>query len=184
MKTFLEFQHHINLHRKRVVKLGLALAKAQYPDLNQHFLNEFLKLHDYSKTITSHVDLAQFQYSHYELPAQRLFDFYGKNPEGQPETEKLTEAINATNAIDKKVCDNYFERLPQLSGDIQKNFYTIERLADLVDRSLDPIAAEEFGHPMLLASEYLREPYMVPLSLWLESHYLQITKDLSFFSLS
>jgi hypothetical protein len=184
LKTFLEFQHQIELHRKRVVKLGLALANSQYPALNQRFLHEFLSLHDYSKTIVSLAHLPKFQYSHRKLPAQRLFEFYGKTPQSETETENLMDTINAINFIDKKVCEDYFIMTPQLSWGTQEDFYTIERVADLVDRSLDPMAAEEFGHPMLLASEYIQDPYMMVLSLWLESHYHQITKELSFSSVS
>ncbi len=178
----MEFQHHIQLHRERVVKLGLALAKTQYPNLNQSFLQDFLYLHDYSKTITSHSNLPKFQYTHCKLPVERLFDFYGKAPKN--EAPNLVDVITDINAIDKKVCIDYFEMLPQLSKRNQEDFYAIEKVADLVDRSLDPIAAEEFGHRMLLASEYIQDPFMVTLSLWLESRYHQITKDLSYSSVS
>jgi hypothetical protein len=184
LRTFLEFQHHIRLHRERVVTLGLALAKAQYPGLNRQLLREFLWRHDHSKTIDSHSHLPQFQYSHHKLPAERLFDLYGKTPKNEIDIQKLIDVINDINAIDRKVCSDYFIGLPQLSSGTQEDFYTVEKVADLVDRSLDPMAAEEFGHPMLLASEYIQDPYMVTLSLWLESHYHQITKDLSFSSVS
>lgn len=184
MRTFLEFQHHIELHRNRVIKLGMALAKHQFPGLNQRILTEFLDLHDYSKIITSRKELPQFEYSHRDLPVQRLYTFYGRKPKTETEMEKLVSVINDINGIDKKVCEDFFTKNSQLSWGVQEDFYTIERVADLVDRSLDPMAAEEFGHPMLLASEYIDDPYMAQLSLWLESHYHQITKNLSFSSVS
>lgn len=184
MRTFLEFQHHIELHRNRVTKLGMALAQHQFPGLNSRVLGEFLDLHDHSKIITSRNELPRFDYTHRELPVQRLYGFYGRKPKTEYEMQNLIDIINDINGIDKKVCADFFTKHSQLSWGVQEDFYTIERVADLVDRSLDPMAAEEFGHPMLLASEYIDDPYMSQLSLWLESHYHQITKNLSFSSVS
>ena len=184
MRTFLEFQHHIELHRERVLKLGLALAKTQFPRLRHQHLKDFLHLHDHSKTITAKDLLPKFDYSHRELPVHRLFQFYGKTPQTEQDWQKLVDIINDINNIDKQVCEQFFLMRPTLSWGVQEDFYTIEKVADLVDRSLDPMAAEEFGHPMLLASEYIEDPYMSQLSLWLESHYHQITKNLSFSSVS
>ena len=175
MRTFLEFQHHIELHRERVLKLGMNLAKAHFPALDTRVLLEFLHLHDFSKTISSQNQLPQFKYRHRELPVNRLFHFYGKSPKNETESQALIDIINDINSIDHKVCENFFAKYKHLSWGVQEDFYTIERVADLVDRSLDPIAAEEFGHPMLLASEYIDDPYMARLSLWLEGHYHQIT---------
>ncbi len=98
--------------------------------------------------------------------------------------QSLVDIVTDINSIDKKVGEDFFANHSRLSWGVQEDFYTIERVADLVDRSLDPIAAEEFGHSMLLASEYVDDPYMSQLSLWLEGHYPQITKNLSFSSVS
>ncbi|MBS1971273.1 MAG: hypothetical protein JSU04_13270 [Bdellovibrionales bacterium] len=184
MRTFLEFQHHIELHRERVIKLGLTLAQHQFPRLHRGILADFLALHDFSKTIVSRSQLPQFNYSHRDLPVQRLYTFYGRTPKTESEMQRLMDIITDINDIDKKVGEDFFAKHPQLSWGVQEDFYTIERVADLVDRSLDPMAAEEFGHSMLLASEYIDDPYMSRLSLWLESHYPQITKNLSFSTVS
>jgi hypothetical protein len=184
VRTFLEFQHHIELHRERIIKLGLTLAKHQFPRLDKNVLSKFLVLHDQSKTLTSRRQLTEFGYSHRELPVQRLYNFYGRVPKTEREMQRLVNIINDINGIDKRVCEDFFNNHPQLSWGVQEDFYTIERVADLVDRSLDPMAAEEFGHPMLLASDYIDDPYLSRLSLWLESHYHQITKNLSFSSVS
>lgn len=180
MRTFAEFQHHIQLHRERVVILGLALAKNQFPGLNLRPLEAFLYLHDHSKTLNSRDELALHSYTHTLTPSQRLFEFYGKIPESEMEHVKLIEVVNDINTIDTRVCARFFEMNPGLSRGTQDDFYTIEKVADLVDRSLDPVAAEEFGHPMILASEYVQDPYMSLLSIWLEKNYLQITKNLTF----
>lgn len=184
MRTFLEFQQHIELHRERVVKLGITLAKEQFPRLHTPTLEKFLWLHDHSKTIMSHKPLEEFKYTHSQLPVERLFYFYGRVPHNENELQKLIDVINDINAIDKKVCEDFFVKNKHLSWGVQEDFYTVEKIADLVDRSLDPMAAEEFGHPMLLASEFIEDPYMSKLSLWLESHYHKVTKNLSFSSVS
>jgi len=184
VRTFLEFQNHIELHRIRVAKLGRALAKHKFPAINQGLLGEFLELHDHSKVLISRGDLHQFDYTHRDLPVQRLYSFYGRSPKTESESRKLTDIINDINDIDKKVCANFFAKHSQLSWGAQEDFYTIEKVADLVDRSLDPMAAEEFGQRMILASDFIDDPYMVKLSLWLESHYHQITKNLRFSSVS
>lgn len=180
MRTFQEFQHHIQLHRERVVKLGLALAKSHYPGLNLQYLSSFLWLHDHSKTLTNPLVLEKFEYNHIKYPAERLFEFYGRTPKDQKETLQLIDVVNDINAIDEEVCVQFFQGHPQLSWGTQDDFYTIEKVADLVDRSLDPMAAEEFGHPMILASSFVQDTYLASLSMWLESHYSQITKELSF----
>lgn len=180
MRTFAEFQHHIHLHRERVVKLGLALAKNQFPGLSLRPLEAFLYLHDHSKTLNSRDELARHLYTHASTPSQRLFEFYGKIPENDLEQVKLIEVVNDINNIDTRVSAQFFQFNPDLSKGTQDDFYTIEKVADLVDRSLDPVAAEEFGHPMVLASEYVQDPYMSLLSMWLEKNYLQITKNLTF----
>lgn len=180
MRTFAEFQHHIQLHQKRVVKLGLALAQAHFPRLNTPLLEPFLTLHDHSKTLTAPEALAQFAYGHPEAPARRLFEFYGWNPLDDSDTRRLLQTVNDINAIDDEVRLEFFKQHPEISWGTQDDFYTIERVADLVDRSLDPIAAEEFGHPMVLASDFVQDPYIASLAMWLEKHYREFTKNLSF----
>lgn len=184
MRTLQEFQRHIELHRARVVVLGLRLAKTQYPGIDLSCLEKFLRLHDYSKTILHHHELSKFRYKHRQLPVERLFEFYGLTPKSETETQKLMNTINDINAIDRKTAEDFFKDHSQLTWATQEDFYTIEKVADLVDRSLDPMAAEEFGYPMVLASEYIQDPFMAGHSLWLESRYLQITKNLSFPSVS
>lgn len=184
MRTLRDFQYHISLHRERVIQLGMALAKSQFPRLHPESLRDFLRLHDYSKTITIPSQLSKYGYRHRELPVERLFQFYGKPPKNDHEWEQLGNLVYDINNIDQTVCENFFSQHRELSWGDQEDFYAIEKVADLVDRSLDPIAAEEFGHPMKLASEYVEDPYLARLSLLLESRYPQITKNLSFSSVS
>jgi hypothetical protein len=182
VRTFSEFQHHIQLHRERVVKLGIALAKSHFPHLNLRQVETFLWLHDHSKTLNTAAKLKAFNYEHPQMPAHRLFEFYGRTPETQADTLKLISIVNDINAIDEEVSSNFFKLNRDLSWGTQDDFFTIEKVADLVDRSLDPMAAEEFGHPMILASSYVQDAYLATLSMWLESQFEQITKDLRFSS--
>jgi hypothetical protein len=180
LKTLTEFQNHIILHRKRVVRLGLALAQEHYPGLEAQALGSFLRLHDLSKTLKSEEKLQQYGYNHPKLPVERLFSFYGINHRSHEQLHELREIILDINTVDEKVAQHYFSSF--LKGDeaTMEAFFQIERVADLVDRSLDPVAAEEFGHPMILASDYIQDFKLSQLSLWLEKKYLHLTKNLSF----
>lgn len=180
MRSFSEFQRHIHLHRQRVVQLGLTLAKYHFRGLRPNDLESFLNLHDHSKTLTNPQILNWFNYKNPRSPAERLFEFYGRSPKTFQETLRLNEVIQEINSIDEKVSLHFFMENTQLSWGTQDDFFVIEKVADLVDRSLDPMAAEEFGHKMVLASDYVRDPYLSHLSMWLESRYHEITKDLIF----
>jgi len=144
-----EFKHHIELHRQRVLRLGLLLAEAQFPEIPRSELKSFLSIHDSSKTMAN--------------SSERLYQFYGKPPTTAVEREALGRIVTDINVIDTRMA---------------QEFYTIEKIADLVDRSLDPVAAEEFGRAMTPASQFLKDPEMARLSLWLESHYENTISDL------
>lgn len=158
-----DFQQHIELHRARVVQLGMALAESHFPEISQKDLKEFLKLHDSSKTTKE------------ALP--RLYQFYGKPPNSEAERERLKEIVIYINAIDQKVAEKYFKE-KTLSLDMIETFYIIEKVADLVDRSMDPVAAEEFGRKLVPASQFLKEAELIRLSQWLEQRYEKVTSHL------
>ncbi|MBC7371440.1 MAG: hypothetical protein H7326_07745 [Bdellovibrionaceae bacterium] len=181
MRKLTEFKAHIVLHRSRVVRLGLALAETKFPHIDRVALESFLKLHDFSKTLRSPTNLKVFGYENERAPLERLFDFYGRTSKTAEQNMQLYGVINDINSIDDQIAKIY---LTPLSLDAQslQSFYNIEKVADLVDRSLDPLAKEEFGHHMILASEFIQDTHLANLSMWLEERYSQITRDLSFHS--
>jgi hypothetical protein len=181
LKKISDFKAHIQLHRSRVVRLGMALAETQFPEINPQILQSFLKIHDYSKTLDSQPQLKSFGYAHERAPIERLFDFYGQTSKTTEQNRQLVEVIRDINSIDDQIGRQFLQPL-RLDAGVLQSIYNIEKVADLVDRSLDPLAKEEFGHHMILASEYLQDPRMSSLSMWLEERYLQITDDLSFLS--
>lgn len=180
MKTQTEFTRHINLHRLRVLRLGLELGKSHYEGLPLSDLEKFLKLHDLSKTLQSKTLLAEFGYTHVRFPVDRLFQFFGiKNPSNS-QAKQLRELVSDINTVDENIARRFFEVAKGIDAKTQTAFYEIERVADLVDRSLDPVAAEEFGHPMVPASEFIQESHLVGFSRWLENLYPEFTKNLSY----
>lgn len=179
LRKITDFKTHIELHRTRVLRLGMALGKKEFPEINPRILESFLKLHDSSKTLSAPKQLNSFGYTHSRPPLERLFEFYGKKAKTSDQNLQLQSVINDINSIDDQMGQRYLAPLGLDSASI-RNIYIIEKIADLVDRSLDPLAQEEFGHQMVLASEYLQDPYLSSLSMWLEEHYRQITVNLNF----
>jgi hypothetical protein len=181
LRNLADFRAHIELHRARVLRLGLILGQAKFPEMNLSHLESFLKLHDHSKIISSPGDLQELGYRHERPPFERLFDFYGQTTKTETQNFELLSVISDINSIDDQIGRKFLKMLNlDVSGLLA--MYKIEKVADLVDRSLDPLAKEEFGHHMILASEYLQDPHMSALSVWLEGHYDDITQDLSFLS--
>ena len=180
MKKLEDFKRYIELHRQRVVNLGMALARSQFPHLENVNLEFFLRLHDRSKTMSAPVTLKSYGYNNPLPPLERLFHFYGKSLKTETQNHDLKTLISDINSIDEKIALRFFENQKIFDPKMRESFFIIEKVADLVDRSLDPQASEEFGHHMILASEYVRDPYMANLSVWLEQNYLQLTENLSF----
>ncbi|WP_413287763.1 hypothetical protein [Bdellovibrio sp. HCB337] len=158
-----DFQQHIELHRERVVVLGMTLAASHFPNVSKKDLKDFLRLHDSSKTMRN------------SLP--RLFEFYGKPPANEEARARLMSTVSDINAIDHSIAEKFFNER-HLSPEMVEALYTIEKVADLVDRSLDPVAAEEFGRKLSPASQFFKEQELRDLSLWLESRYLNIVPHL------
>ena len=181
LRQLTDFKAHIELHRSRVVRLGLALAEKHFPHIDRTALHSFLKLHDFSKTIHTPNHLKAFGYDNQRAPLERLFEFYGKTTKTPEQNLQLHGVIKDINAIDDQVAQIYLKPL-QLDVHGLQCFLNIEKIADLVDRSLDPLAKEEFGHHMVLASQYIQDEKLANLSMWLEVRYSQITQDLSFHS--
>ena len=173
-----DFHRHIELHRERVFQLGMTLGMEKFKDLPLDKLEKFLRLHDASKTMTSKHALEQYNYQNHTSPLVRLFSFYGRAHDTEESSLLLRGAVNDINSIDYQVALEFFAHHIDLSAETVKTFYMIEKVADLVDRSLDPVASEEFHQKLTPASQFIRDLKGAELSLWLEDRYSMITRDL------
>jgi hypothetical protein len=162
-----DFKSHIQNHQIRVLQLGSFLANHNFPELPIQQVQEFLSLHDQSKTSDKMLNA--------------LFLFYGKKA-----TESLTSnqslilsrIIEELNASDLNLIKTYFEE-HNISSDDQNKLFLIEKIADSVDRAMDPIAEEEFGRKLQFASDFLGTEFERSLAKTLESNYLEITEHTS-----
>jgi hypothetical protein len=173
-----DFHRHIELHRERVVQLGLCLAQAKFPDLTLADIESFLRLHDSSKTMTSPMSLQRYQYENEVSPVHRLFGFYGKPNDSEEERIQLKNTVSDINELDQRVANEFFSERPDLSHETVQKYFLIERIADVVDRSLDPVASEEFHQKLTPASQFFQSTDKVELSHWLEERYHMITEGL------
>lgn len=179
VENFNDFRFHIHLHRERVVQLGLALAEQQSPQLAQDVVLHFLSLHDFAKTDLPVEAFNRYGYNHAEAPVVRLFRFFGVNPTDPQQRQELTKVIDDINTIDDRVAEE-FTGARSLSLEEASRLRNIERVADLVDRSNDPIATQEFGRKFIPASEYLTDPKLIAMAQWLEPRYALITHQHQF----
>ena len=169
-----DFQHHIAHHRQRVIHLGLHLAENYFPDVSRDVLSSFLALHDYSKTNLPQAVLERAGWQQNIQPFERLYDYFGKNiPAQEIEFKNIIKAINE---IDKLVAADFFIQHKKVSDREMSMIYKIEKVADLVDRSKDPLASKEFGRPMKLASSYLSEKEQIHYAQFLEDNYFEIVQ--------
>lgn len=148
INTLPKFLRHVNLHRRRVYLLGLALGS---PIKNDRAYRTALRIHDIEKYF-------------FIFP---LFKYYGgKNPD-RLAAQKLYARMNAVGLHMKNVVLLPFN----LTADDRRLLDSHERIADVADRHCDPIAMEEFNlkvqkpisifldHDQVLLSEHIVDYY-------------------------
>ncbi len=174
VKTFSDFKLYVESHRLRVHELGLVHYRRhlnRYSDLSQQTVENFLSLHDQSKQQESN--------------ARALYAFYGRNQKFMPDLlrESFVKVIKKINDYDVKVAEDFFSRNP-MSGSQMERLLEIEKVADLVDRGMDPVAREDFEeggrYSMKLGSEFLQYEFSKNAARHLESVYGEVTKGQSF----
>lgn len=157
------FRLHITLHKMRVMRIGMHLAQTHFPEVSLAEVRNFLELHDNSK-----MD---------EANAERLFRFYGKRPQNAEEERLLKAIVEHIDQVDDRIREEYLNARP-LDPDTKEKLFIIEKVADLVDRGLDPVASEEFGHRLKVASEYMKARELAVLAAAMEADYYKIVQDL------
>ncbi len=165
---------YINAHRLRVVNIGLAIQSFRpILDLPDEMLTAFLHLHDLSKL---EPDIFRSLSLHYGRSL---------NDPNYSENSELQSLIQRLNSIDLNHARSFFARHGLLDTNycptvVAKELLRIEKIADLVDRALDPAAWEDFGRKLHPASHYLPNFQDQHLAQELEKRYPQITQGLSF----
>ena len=169
---------HFEAHIKRVRMLGRALFARNRnvylaQGLDESQVLEFLSLHDQAKWDNSpefrslyHDEPTHFEDSRSFLA--RLWDVYGTS-----DLPRIKPIVEALNRADERVAERYFAglQIPESrKSRVIALLKQIERVADRVDRNLDPVAAEEFGRKV-----GARGP---PISTFLEGEDLRLAEAL------
>jgi hypothetical protein len=161
-----DFDVYVDGHRERTKVLGLALYKSFYQKSNivsEDLVRQFLELHDLSKTENA--------------VKAGLFKQYGQDLASLP--PQFGELTSYLNSIDTHISEQFFT-LHKLSPTQISTLLRIEKIADLVDRAMDPVAQEDFGRKMKRASAWFQSGEMRLQSWFLEANYDKITLGLSY----
>lgn len=174
VQNYSDFQKYIDLHKKRVTELGLALYQLyldRYHQVPYEYVHAFLKLHDQSKLR--------------EPNSKALYSFYGQNQNFVDSfTQKqMQKTIQKLNDYDHGIAQLFFQGVG-VSPWQARLLLEIEKIADLVDRGMDPVAHEDFEgkglYKMKLGSEYLTDDFSQKAAFELEKKYEVITGKYSF----
>ena len=175
---------HMHAHIDRTLALSEYLfehhaAAFGFDSADRNLVKDLIHLHDQSKVNSSKLFQQKFyrpQPDSRTIP-ERLFEVYGR----QDLLSQRNAVVRDLNAIDQRVAQVYFERKGLLGADGEPNakarsLLRFEKIVDLVDRGMDPVAREEFGRPLLRASEYLTDATDRKLAAQLEAYYSLLTR--------
>ena len=181
VNSVVDFYHHTQLHKKRVVELAANLVETfpeEFKGIDKEMINRILSVHDNAKI--GH----NFRFSDGKAYYEKLYEYYGKRPP--------MEIINSLNDVDKSIMrqtiDNeLFQLTKSMSVDDAAKFKEefvgklsrVENLADFVDRAMNPVSAEEFGRQMFLESNSNTSKEDVAykkMALYLEQNYKKIVQ--------
>jgi hypothetical protein len=183
VSTVGDFETHVRLHVLRTQRLALELAhshKELFGSLNDELVFSYMALHDVSKYAAQDGNPTHI--------LRRLYESYGRNFSALPaqEQHRSRALVNELNALDRKVSENFLRAHGLMSDSGALNpkgaaLLRLEKIADLVDRGLDPVAAEEFNKAhMERASQFLKDPGDRKLATELEARYPQLVHGLEF----
>lgn len=165
-----DFEIHIEAHIERVGFLGKALYEEypeRYAELDADLLEQFLRVHDQAKR---EQNIMEGLFEFYAIPKEQMTEW---------QEQQMQRQIDELNGEDDLVVYQFFETHNLIRSDGRPEhraelYQEIATISDLVDRGLDPVAAEEFARRMKPASEFL-EGKQRSLAVFLEQNYWQIT---------
>ncbi len=185
VNSVVDFHHHTKMHKKRVVELAVELFK-QYPKqfngLNEAMIRRVLKDHDNAK-----ID-AKYTYKNGKPFYEMLYQSYGKKPP--------IDVIEQLNKIDSSIMEDALKKegLTFIKGEakeerirkmrMRQKLSKLEKLADFVDRAMNPVSSEEFGRKMCLESSVAKTEIAKKMALFLENNYKTITNELNYYKMS
>lgn len=183
---------HFQSHLQRVVRLALHLLKSKpdhFPGVSESLALELLTLHDAAKLDHSPSFRQRFWGETVKSDQsfmQRLFHIYGKGYEYVAENREARATIDQLNATDRQVSQEFFRSKGLLTPDgsptpVAQALLRLERIADVVDRNLDPVALEEFGlTERRLISDFLKNPEDLELSRPIAEGYAELVRGARF----
>jgi hypothetical protein len=149
-----DFELHVAAHIKRVRLLGNYIASHYFPRLDPVLTDEFLTLHDAEKLVDSQAfrKIMGIAIEEKSLLA-RLFKHFGRHREVRPldeilEFEKIKHEVNSIGKrISQKwlISHGFWDPMNQSPNDLGFQLLIVEKLADVLDRELDPVAFYELG---------------------------------------
>jgi hypothetical protein len=174
--TLNEFKCATEEHQKRVLTLGLALYNEftkDFSHLTEKIVNDFLLLHDHSKTSILPDGTNQIE---------SLYQFYGVNKSDLEENEKfkILSTINYINYLDSQKSLEFFnaQNLISDTGELTNSAHDlllIERISDMVDRGENVSSTKEFNRKLLPASQILENENWAAYAQYLEKNYTALT---------
>lgn len=181
VNSVVDFHHHTQMHKKRVTALALELYKKfpkQFTGLSEEMIIRVISQHDDAKINPKY----RFKG---KIPLyEALYKYYGKRPP--------KEVIDSLNAVDEKIVDMALKRegFEILDTDtearkrhklkVRKQFLKLEKLADFVDRAMNPVSSEEFGRKMWKESDAAKTPMHKKMALYLEKNYTKMVGHLKY----
>lgn len=156
-----DFYEEAKEHCRRVVILGMRARALMNSSLSASLVEEYLLIHD----------LGKFQEDAKIL--RLLFEYYGRGNLTNIELADLNSIIvilsenESWNALE-------YQRDKKLTEEEFKELLVIERIADCVDRGLNPRARYEFGREMRLGSEILTDNEHKAVAVLLEAEYASL----------
>ncbi|MBL6989914.1 MAG: hypothetical protein ISR65_09050 [Bacteriovoracaceae bacterium] len=193
IRNYDEYRVHTFTHILRVTQLGKALFKnapESFNGVDIKILEEFLVLHNQSKLNKSLEFTKRHGLQSTESISSQLYLSFNINFDNTTDDLKKEkqDLSNQLNRIDREVAVDFFRKKGILgpsesidSNPVVQAYLNIEQIADVVDSSnADSVFTEEYGRPMLPASEFLKKllPDLDATAhiAYLENNYAQIVR--------
>ncbi len=183
VNTINDFKTHTNNHIQNVTRLGMYLyhqhKHTYFKDIPEHIVREKLLYHDFEKV--AHLEaLQQFGYTNERNFSERLYDLYGRsigntNFKAKALIQELNEYADKFES-ELLAKHNLIDQSPRSLSVIEK-IQRIERVADLVERQMNPVSPEEFGvREMRSATLFLNSQLEMQMARELTRAYHQIVR--------
>jgi len=167
VNNFDDFIAHTKSHISEVQALGQFAHSRWFGDFGQvpiELLNDYLNIHDLAKTADLET-LRKFGYTSDQTLGERLYEFYGKNPNSLSENEQIRfrAIVNEVNAIDHLIRMEFLLSRGLIEKDglespLVKLLQKIELLADLTSRGASLVSPEEFAREMKSSADFFKDP--------------------------